>query len=126
MTNSRTPVSFIATDQPEKARDFYADVLGLRLIEASPFALVFGDSAHVLRVQIVTELSVAAHTVHGWQTKNIQKEIAELTAKGVRFEVFDQLPQDKNGVWTTPEGHRVAWFKDPSGNVLSLTEYTDA
>ena len=125
MKNSRRPISFLATDAPEKAQAFFADVLGLSLIETSPFALVFADGDHMLRVQIVSDVVPAAHTVHGWQIADIESEVSELTAKGVQFLRFDQLPQDATGVWTSPDGHKIAWFNDPSDNILSLTQYAD-
>ena len=126
MENTRQPVSFIATDNADEAKIFYADVLGLELREASPFALVFVDGGHVLRVQIVSKLQTVEYTVHGWQVLDIARSIVELRSKGVHFQRFDQLDQDALGVWTTPEGNKIAWFTDPSGNTLSLTEYARA
>ena len=126
MENTRKPVSFIATDNPDEARTFFEDVLGLKLLEATPFALVFVDGGHVLRVQIVSELQPVGYTVHGWQVADIAYNIEELTSKGVQFQRFDQLNQDALGVWTTTDGNKIAWFTDPSGNTLSLTEYMEA
>lgn len=123
METSREPVSFIATDKPDEAQAFYADAIGLKLREATPYALVFLDGCHALRVQIVPELHPVDYTVHGWQVSNINDEIEMLIAKGVQFRRFDQLIQDALGIWTTPEGNKIAWFTDPSGNTLSLTEY---
>ena len=123
MTKQRQPISFIATDRPDEARAYYADILGLEFREATPFALVFSDGNQTLRVQIVAKLEPVAYTVHGWQVANIADEIALLVSKGVVFERFSHLPQDEQGVWTTPDGHQVVWFQDPSGNILSLTQY---
>jgi len=123
METRRQPVSFIATDTADAARVFFADILGLELREASPFALVFLDGAHMLRVQIVPELQPVEYTVYGWQVEDIASEIGDLMAKGVQFQRFNHLPQDSLGVWTTPDGHKIAWFTDPSGNTLSLTQY---
>ncbi len=123
MENTRRPVSFIATDQPEAAQGFYSDVIGLELREATPFALVFCDGSHVLRVQIVSDLEPVQYTVHGWTVLNIAEEIGVLSKKGVRFQRFEHLDQDALGIWTTPDGNKIAWFKDPSGNILSLTEH---
>jgi hypothetical protein len=89
----------------------------------SPYALVFADGDVMLRVQIVQDLTPAGHTVHGWDVADIAQEVAGLTAKGVEFQIFDQLGQDTNGVWTTPSGDKIAWFKDPSGNILSFTQF---
>ena len=105
---------------------FSRTFLGLKLLEATPFALVFVDGGHVLRVQIVSELQPVGYTVHGWQVADIAYNIEELTSKGVQFQRFDQLNQDALGVWTTTDGNKIAWFTDPSGNTLSLTEYMEA
>ncbi len=122
MEAPRKPISFIATDSPDEATIFYADVLGLELREASPFALVFSDGDQTLRVQIVAALEPTSHTVHGWQVANISDEIEALVSKGATFQRFGQLPQDELGIWTTRDGHKIAWFTDPSGNILSLTQ----
>ena len=122
MTNARTPVSFLATANPDATRDFYTEVLGLTLRETSPFALVFEDEKHGLRIQIVEDFVPAPFTVYGWQVSSIADEIATLASKDVEFLAFEHLLQDSNGTWTSPDGHKIAWFRDPSGNILSLTE----
>lgn len=119
----RRPIGFVATAEPQAARAFYGGRLGLDLLETSPFALVFRDGDSTLRVQIVKDLVPVSHTVHGWQVADIAEDIGELTAKGVEFLAFDQMRQDPMGIWTTPDGHRIAWFKDPCGNTLSLTQF---
>ncbi len=120
--STRKPISFIATTDANAARRFYGDILGLMHLESSPYACVFADGENMLRIQIVPALEPAAHTVHGWQVDDIETEIRDLQAKGVVFEIFEFLKQSPSGVWTTPDGHKIAWFKDPSGNILSLTE----
>ena len=76
----------------------------------------------MLRVQIVAEHVPVSYTVHGWLVSNISDEMFELTSKGVEFLRFEELPQDEHGVWTTPDQHKIAWFCDPSRNILSLTQ----
>ena len=125
MKPKRQPVSFIATDRPDQSRAFFAEVVGLELVERTPFALVFRDHNHTLRVQIVSELTPAPYTAYGWQVSDITTEIQELTRKGVAFNRFDGLAQDETGVWTSPDGHKIAWFCDPSGNTLSVTQYAE-
>lgn len=122
----RHPICFLATAQPEAARIFYSETLGLSLSEASPYALVFMDGDIMLRIQIVPDVAPAPYTAHGWQVDNIAAEVRELDAKDVTFLQFDGLPQDADGVWTTPDGAKIAWFKDPCGNILSLTEIPPA
>ncbi len=125
MGGSRKSISFIATADPEAAKVFYRDVMDLKLIEASPYALAFSDGADTLRVQIVSDFMPVPYTVHGWLVSDIEAEIAALLKKGVSFQQFAQLSQSELGVWTTPDGNKIAWFNDPSRNILSLTQYTD-
>ena len=123
MDGPRRPISFVATADAEQALSFYRDVMELALLEDTPFALVFSDAGQMLRVQKVREHTAASHTVHGWDTPDIQAEIAKLTSKGVQFARYDHLDQSPDGVWTSPDGHKIAWFKDPSANNLSLTQF---
>jgi catechol 2,3-dioxygenase-like lactoylglutathione lyase family enzyme len=116
-------MAFAATAKPDEARHFYADVLGLPLTEESPFALVFDVAGTMLRVQKVEAFVPAGHTALGWQVDDIRGTIHKLAQRGIRMERFDGLPQDESGVWTTPDGAGVAWFKDPDGNILSLTQF---
>jgi catechol 2,3-dioxygenase-like lactoylglutathione lyase family enzyme len=119
---SHAVVAFVATRDPERARRFYEGVLGLRLVADEPFALVFDAHGTTLRVQKVQELVPARHTVLGWLVPDIAAAVRGLAAGGVAFERFPGLPQDDLGVCAFPGGGRVAWFKDPDGNTLSLTE----
>lgn len=116
-------IAFVSTRQPERAKAFYRDALGLRLVSEDPFAIVFDAHGTMLRVSIVQELAPAEHTVLGWQVSDIAATVGELEKSGVRFERYDVLAQDELGIWTTPEGGKVAWFKDPDGNTLSITQF---
>jgi catechol 2,3-dioxygenase-like lactoylglutathione lyase family enzyme len=123
MLGSAQLIGFAATSEPTLATRFYSHTLGLRLIEEGPFAIVFDANGTMLRVQKVKEHIPVKHTVLGWRVENIRSEIDELSAKGVRFERYDNLGQDDRGIWCTPDGAEVAWFKDPDGNTLSLTQW---
>jgi catechol 2,3-dioxygenase-like lactoylglutathione lyase family enzyme len=116
-------ICFAATTKPAEAKAFYRDTLGLSLVDDGPFALVFDANGTMLRVQKVRELSPAAYTTLGWEVGDILSTIKRLCKKGVRFERYVGMPQDEFGIWTTPDGSKVAWFKDPDGNILSLTEF---
>lgn len=96
--------------------------MGLRSIGDDPFALVFDAHGATLRVTKLPEFTPARHTVLGWSVADIRVEIDDLNRKGVVFERYEGLTQDAAGIWTSPSGAKVAWFKDPGGNVLSLTE----
>jgi catechol 2,3-dioxygenase-like lactoylglutathione lyase family enzyme len=122
MTKSKM-ISFVATQKPARALEFYTKSLGLQLVSDDPFAMVFDVNGVMLRVQKVHELVPAKHTALGWEVPDIAARISELTKHGVRFEHFPGLPQDESGVWSSPSGAKVAWFKDPDGNILSLTQF---
>ena len=116
-------IAFLATVSPEGARAFYRDALGLELVDESSYGLVFDAGGRMLRVQIVAAFQPHPHTALGWRVADIVAAMAHLTKHSVRFEFYAGLPQDAEGVWITPEGVRIAWFKDPDGNVLSLTQF---
>jgi catechol 2,3-dioxygenase-like lactoylglutathione lyase family enzyme len=115
-------MAFLATRDPARARRFYAEVLGLRLVADDPWALVFDAGGTMLRVQKVETLSPPPFTVLGWQVGSVDATVDALAARGVTFERYAGMDQDARGVWTAPSGARVAWFKDPDGNTLSLTQ----
>ena len=113
---------FVATAKPDEASTFYGGVLGLELLEDSRFALVYRVSDSVIRVQKVESVVAAGYTALGWEVADIGVAVKHLAARGVRFERYPWLPQDDAGIWRTPDGAGVAWFKDPDGNTLSLTQ----
>jgi catechol 2,3-dioxygenase-like lactoylglutathione lyase family enzyme len=123
MLNTAKIIGFVATQNPVSARKFYEKTLGLTLISDDPFAVAFDAGGTMLRVQKVQELVPATYTVLGWKVSDIHAEIKELTKRGVRFERFEGLLQDESGIWTSPAGAKAAWFKDPDGNTLSLTQF---
>jgi len=117
-------MAFVGVRDPERAKAFYKDTLGLRLVEEQlPFALVFNAKGIMLRVSIVPKPAVAQYTVLGWEVPDIAAAVKELNAAGVEFERYDQMNQNKLGIWKSPSGAQIAWFKDPDGNLLSLTQF---
>jgi len=84
---------------------------------------VFDANGTMLRVQKVREVVPAGYTILGWDVDDVGATVGKLSKEGVGFERYDGLPQDEKGIWTTPDGSRVAWFKDPDGNTLSLTQF---
>jgi catechol 2,3-dioxygenase-like lactoylglutathione lyase family enzyme len=123
MLGSCDLVVFLATTDPAAARAFYEDTLGLRLISEDSFALMFDANGTPLRVATVEHAPRLPFTVLGWTVGDITVTVHELVAKGVAFERFEGMDQDDHFVWTVPGGGaRVAWFKDPDANVLSLTQ----
>jgi len=122
MASFGIPVSFIATAHPNESRHFYENQLSLTCHSDDPYALVFDLGGTTLRIQKVESNPEVSHTVLGWNVENIKRCVAELTKKGVQFEIFSSLPQDELGIWSSPSGALIAWFKDPDGNTLSLTQ----
>jgi catechol 2,3-dioxygenase-like lactoylglutathione lyase family enzyme len=116
-------IAFIGTTNSERSKAFYTGVLGLRLIEDAQFATVYDAHGTMLRVFKLEELAPARYTVLGWKVPDIAAAIDQLMNLGVTFEHIPGMQQDRRGVWTSPDGHQIAWFKDPDGNTLSLTQF---
>jgi catechol 2,3-dioxygenase-like lactoylglutathione lyase family enzyme len=117
-------MAFVGVRDPNHAKTFYRDTLGLRLVsEELPFALVFDVHGTMLRVTIVREVPPAQYTVLGWQVPDIAAAVKDLESSGVAFQRYPGIVQDALGIWTSPSGARTAWFPDPDGNILSLTQF---
>ena len=123
MLQNHAVIAFLATPEPERAARFYRDVLGLRFIADEPFALVFDAHGTMLRIQKAPQHQPLPYTALGWRTPDIAAAVDGLTERGVAFERFAGFAQDERGVWAAPDGTKVAWFKDPDGNLLSLTAF---
>jgi len=123
MLGSTDIVAFVSITDPDKARAFYEGVLGLRFVKDDGFALVFDANGIMVRAAKMKEVKPAQFTVLGWQVKDIAAVTAALRDKGVHFEIFGFFKQDELGIWTAPTGDKVAWFKDPDGNILSVSEH---
>lgn len=117
-----TPILFVATTKAKQSRTFYEKTLGLRFISEDQFALVFQVGSVPLRIQKVARKPQLEYTVLGWMVRDIHQEVRRLSTAGVRFARYDGLEQDPSGVWQSPSGAKIAWFTDPDGNTLSLTE----
>jgi catechol 2,3-dioxygenase-like lactoylglutathione lyase family enzyme len=123
MLESARAMAFVPVTDLGRARDFYEGVLGLEALDVSDFACVFRVGGATLRVALVGELSPQPFTVFGWAVGAISETMAGLAARGVEFLRYEGMDQDPAGVWITPSGDRIAWFRDPDGNVLSLTQF---
>ena len=123
MLGSQSIIGFVATKDFGRAQAFYGGTLGLRFIANDGFALVFECGRTMIRVVKVGDFVRAPYTVLGWQVDAIQETVIALTQRGVVFERFSGLEQDKLGVWNAPGGAQVAWFKDPDGNLLSVSHH---
>jgi catechol 2,3-dioxygenase-like lactoylglutathione lyase family enzyme len=117
------PIAFVSATHPERARAFYQDALGLRFVADEGFALVFDLAGVMLRVTRVDQLQPQPFTVLGWRVDDLEATVRELTGRGVAFERFPGMEQDELGIWRSPSGAGIAWFRDPDGNVLSITRF---
>ena len=123
MLSDQELMAFLATSKPAEALVFYRDLLGLRLVSDDPFALVFAAGSVSLRIQKVSAHQPLPYTSLGWKVTDIGAKVQKLSEGGARFERFAGLEQDAQGIWTAPSGARIAWFKDPDGNTLSLSQF---
>jgi catechol 2,3-dioxygenase-like lactoylglutathione lyase family enzyme len=123
MLGSNDVIAFIPTNDATKARSFYEEILGLRFVKDDGFALVLDAHGVMVRVVKLREFVPAQHTILGWQVKNIEDVVRRLMHKGVHFERYGFFQQDDLGIWAAPGGDKVAWFKDPDGNTLSISEH---
>jgi catechol 2,3-dioxygenase-like lactoylglutathione lyase family enzyme len=125
MPDSTAVMGFIPTRDFQRARAFYVDLLGLKPISQDDFALeVISNGTHI-RITKVGEFTPFPFTLLGWRVQDIVSAVRERAAKGIVFERFPGLSQDKDGIWNAPGGARIAWFRDPEGNVLSLSYHPD-
>jgi catechol 2,3-dioxygenase-like lactoylglutathione lyase family enzyme len=124
MLGSVNIVAFVPTKDPAKARAFYEGVLGLRFVNDDGFATVLDANGIMVRVaKVPPPFTPAQFTILGWQVTGIEQVAKELHDRGVHFERFGFLEQDALGIWTAPTGDKVAWFKDPDGNILSVSQH---
>lgn len=126
MLASEKLMAFVSTANANRARAFYRNMLGLTLVSEDEYALVFDSAGAPLRVALAQEVIPAKYTVLGWQVKDIRETVTALKKAGVIFEIFGFFKQDELGIWTSPSGAQVAWFKDPDGNVLSVSQHEHA
>jgi catechol 2,3-dioxygenase-like lactoylglutathione lyase family enzyme len=121
LTNKKVK-AFVITTNAQESKKFYSDNLGFKFLSEDPYGLEFELNNALLRISIVPEYTPQKHTVLGWNVPDLYKEIDFLKNKGIVFEEYDFLQQDESGVWTAPDGTRIAWFKDPCGNLLSIDD----
>jgi catechol 2,3-dioxygenase-like lactoylglutathione lyase family enzyme len=123
MLDSAKIVAFVPSTDSKKARSFYEGLLGLRFVSDDQFALVLESNGTKIRVAKLSEHTPAPFTVLGWEVSDIENSISELQARGVSFERFGFMEPAGPPIWTAPTGDKVAWFKDPDGNILSLSRH---
>ncbi len=124
MLASEKIVGFVPISDSARAKSFYGEKLGLKFVSEDPFAVVFDANGNVLRLTRVQEVRPQPFTILGWQVSDIVTTVQQLQASGIAFERYgDFMKQDELGIWTAPGGSRIAWFKDPDGNTLSVSQH---
>ena len=123
MLDTSNPIAFLPSTDLDRSRVFFAEQLGLPLVDESAYVCVFRIGGSLLRVTLVEELVPQPFTVFGWEVSDIRLALANLAETGVISTRYEGMDQDPSGVWRTPSGDLVAWFKDPDGNTLSLTQF---
>ena len=121
LTNTRLK-AFVSTTHHDIARKFYVEKLGLKLLSEDSYGLEFEANGGHLRLTFVEKLTPQPFTVLGWDTDDIVSTVRLLNEKGITFERYSFIEQDEAGIWTAPGGTKVAWFKDPDGNILSVSD----
>ncbi len=119
-------IGFARVTDYARARAFYDGVLGLEFVHQDDFALVLKSGANMIRLSRSKGFTPEDSTVLGWEVSGIEGAVAELARKGVSFEKYPWVNDPKGlGIWTAPNGDKVAWFKDPDGNILSVSEHEE-
>jgi catechol 2,3-dioxygenase-like lactoylglutathione lyase family enzyme len=126
MLQSSDIIAFVSATDLDRGRTFYERTLGLRVIEQNAYACVLDANGTMLRLTAVPRVAAPGYTVLGWNVTDIGSSVDALAARGVAFSRYDGMEQDEQGIWTTPGGDKIAWFQDPDGNVLSLTQFAAA
>jgi predicted enzyme related to lactoylglutathione lyase len=123
MLKSAKIVAFLQVSDRTKAKTFYVEVVGLKFISEDPFALVLESNGTRIRIGEAADHKPAQGTVLGWEVPDIEEAAGDLVTRGVELQHYGFKGQDERGIWTTPNGDKVAWFKDPAGNVLSISRH---
>ena len=123
MLASSKLIGFVPTKDSAKARGFYEGKLGFTFVSEDNFALVMRADKSMIRIAKAQDFTPAPYTVLGWEVANIEEVAGWLRGRGVAFEKYPWVEDKETGIWSAPGGDKVAWFKDPDGNVLSISQH---
>lgn len=118
-------LGFVPTKDFGRAKKFYVDVLGLEFSSEDQFALELRAGGNRIRISKAENFEPMPFTILGWEVLDIEKIASGLKERGVQFETYSWMSQNSLGIWDSPSGSRVAWFKDPDGNVLSISQHVN-
>ncbi len=123
MLSTNPLIAFIPSKDANRSRSFYEGILGLRFVSDDSFAIVMDSNGTMVRITSVGEFTPAPFTILGWQVDDIHSKVATLSSNGVQFNRYPYFEQSPDGVWTAPDGAKIAWFPDPDGNTLSISQH---
>jgi catechol 2,3-dioxygenase-like lactoylglutathione lyase family enzyme len=123
MLDSGKMIGFVATTDYDRTRAFYVDKLGFEFVSLDQFALVLRVGGHMVRIAKVPKFTAQQFTVLGWEVSDVEAVAKWLRDHGVETEKFPWVTDKELGIWSAPGGDKIAWFKDPDGNVLSISQH---
>jgi catechol 2,3-dioxygenase-like lactoylglutathione lyase family enzyme len=123
MLDSGKMIGFLGTSDFERARQFYEGKLGWKILSTDAFAMIVSVGGHVVRIVKIRDFRAVPYTVLGWEVEDVVAVVTWLKSRGVEVERYPWVPDKETGVWVTPNGDKVAWFQDPDGNVLSVSQH---
>ena len=116
-------VGFVPTSDYERARAFYEGKLGFQFVSLDQYALVMKVGGHTVRISKIPDFTPRQGTILGWEVENIESAATWPRDRGVTLEKYPFVQDRELGIWTTSTGEKVAWFKDPDGNILSVSQH---
>ena len=124
MFGSTKAVNSFAVDDLDKAREFYGETLGLS-------STVLSEEFGVMSLQLAggrdtvvyskPDFTPATYTILNFEVDDVEGAVDQLSERGVKFELYEGFEQDEKGIASGP-GPKIAWFKDPAGNVLAVLQ----
>ncbi len=126
MLSSAHMIGFLLTKDYDRARAFFEGKLGFQFVSVDQFALAMRAGGNMIRISKVPDFAPARNKVLGWEVTEIEAAVAWLKERGVSFGKYPFIQDPELGIWTTPSGDKVAWFKDPDGNVLSISQHNES
>lgn len=125
MLNQGRVLTFVPVSDVDRAMHFYSDVLGLVVTDCSDSYCALDAGGVTIRLTLVVDRPAVEHTIVGWSVPDLNTIAAELVERGLTFHRYDGMDQDQYGAWVAPNGDHIAWFSDPDGNILSLTQFAN-
>lgn len=123
MISSGKLMGFLATHDYERAKQFFVGKLGAKFVSQDQFALAVEIGGHQIRVVKIPDFAPVKWTVLGWEVTDVTATVKWLAERGVSTEKYPFVADKELGIWEAPSGAKVAWFKDPDGNVLSVSQH---